>query len=162
MPLAQSYLGEMYYDGKGVAQNHVTAFRWYRRAADKGEVHAQFRLGWMYSRGEGTLENPKESLKWYKLAAEQGNAAAQNNIGVLCGLGGDKPANQQGAVNWFQKPAEKGDNRAQYNLAMRYKNGLGVKQDYAQALTVVKQSCRTRQCPRPIPVGRNVRQREWC
>ena len=34
---AQAYLGAMYVAGRGVAQDHVEAVRWYRLAADQGD-----------------------------------------------------------------------------------------------------------------------------
>src|SRR5215472_5039730 len=45
---AQNQVGDMYYDGKGVAQDYKEAARWYRLAAEQGEAAAQTVLGMLY------------------------------------------------------------------------------------------------------------------
>jgi TPR repeat protein len=66
---AQSSLGAMYIDGRGVPQNHAEAMRWLRLAADQGDVEAQSNLGNMYIKGTGvkrlTREN-EEAIIWHK------------------------------------------------------------------------------------------------
>ena len=47
---AQSNLGVMYYNGKGVIQDYAEAFKWYRLAAEQGYATAQSNLGVMYER----------------------------------------------------------------------------------------------------------------
>ncbi|HIJ92135.1 MAG TPA: sel1 repeat family protein, partial [Rhodospirillaceae bacterium] len=48
---AQSNLGVMYENGRGVAQDYAQAVRWYRKAAGQGFAHAQHGLGYMYENG---------------------------------------------------------------------------------------------------------------
>jgi hypothetical protein len=48
---AQFLLGDMYHEGKGVAQDYKAAVEWYRKAAEQGDAHAQFALGSMYYLG---------------------------------------------------------------------------------------------------------------
>jgi TPR repeat protein len=38
---AQSYLGWMYHNGKGVTKNYQEAIKWYRKAAEQGNADAQ-------------------------------------------------------------------------------------------------------------------------
>src|SRR5260370_24656319 len=47
-PRAQTYIGFMYANGRGVAQNYIEAARWYRRAGEQGIPTAQYMLGLMY------------------------------------------------------------------------------------------------------------------
>ena len=42
---AQYNLGVMYAKGQGVRQDYAEAVRWYRRAAEQGDVQAQSNLG---------------------------------------------------------------------------------------------------------------------
>src|SRR5262249_3703626 len=44
---AQNQVGNMFYDGKGVAQDYKEAVRWYRLAAEQGYGSAQYLLGSM-------------------------------------------------------------------------------------------------------------------
>ena len=43
--IAQSNLGWMYSNGKGVTQDDKTAVKWYTLAAEQGDARAQFKLG---------------------------------------------------------------------------------------------------------------------
>jgi hypothetical protein len=49
---AQSNLGVMYLDGKGVPRNYAEAAKWFRLAADQGRAKAQNNLGAMYLDGK--------------------------------------------------------------------------------------------------------------
>ena len=66
---AQTYLGFMYANGRGVPQSYVEAARWYCRAAAQDEATAQYMLGLMYDKGQGVPENRIEAHKWLNLAA---------------------------------------------------------------------------------------------
>jgi TPR repeat protein len=84
---AQSNLGFMYDEGRGVLQDYKTAVKWFRLAAEQGYADAQYNLGVMYDEGRGVLQDYKTAVKWYRLAAEQGNASAQYNLGVKYAFG---------------------------------------------------------------------------
>ena len=98
---AQDRLGEIY-EGHF---NYSAASQWFRKAAEQGVPHAQWRLGKMLLDGrpkfaEGSVPVPKaadEGLKWIFLAANQGLDSAQCDLGYF------------------------------------YEKGYGVKQDYAEA-----------------------------
>jgi uncharacterized protein len=77
---AQAHLGSLYYVGNGVTQNFISAFVWYKKAADQDNVDAQYSIGNMYLLGEGIEQNNEEAAKWYALASEQGHVAAKNNL----------------------------------------------------------------------------------
>ena len=55
--LAQTTLGEMYANGKGVPQDYAQALVWFRKAADQWYAPAQDDLSWMYAEGEGVPKN---------------------------------------------------------------------------------------------------------
>ena len=50
---AQSDLGVMYANGRGVSQDEQQAVRWYGKAAEQGDGIAQNNLGLMYAEGRG-------------------------------------------------------------------------------------------------------------
>lgn len=54
---AQTYLGYMYFNGKGVPQNYVVAAGWYRCASQQGFPSAQYMLGMMYDKGQGVQQD---------------------------------------------------------------------------------------------------------
>ena len=58
----------MYYSGQGVPENNVEAVKWYRKAAEQGDIIAQSSLSSMYFYGEGVPENNIEAYAWALLA----------------------------------------------------------------------------------------------
>jgi uncharacterized protein len=67
--------------------NSSKAFNVCSKAADQGEVNAQFHLGYMYDFGQGVTQDYKEAVKWYSKAAEQGDAEAQYYLGAKYAYG---------------------------------------------------------------------------
>ena len=59
-PLAQSDLGSLYYEGKGVRQDYTKATKWFLEAALQGDAYAQKKLGNAYALGHGVQKDPKE------------------------------------------------------------------------------------------------------
>jgi hypothetical protein len=68
-PVAQTYVGEIYEKGLGVAPDHAVAAQWYRRAAEKGSSRAALNLGALYERGLGVPADPREAAAWYRRAS---------------------------------------------------------------------------------------------
>ena len=59
-PIAQEAYGWMFYEGRNVVKSYVEALYWYHKAADQGNVEAQYNLALMYARGLGTAKDMKE------------------------------------------------------------------------------------------------------
>ena len=131
---AQNVLGEMYYYGRGVAQDPPQAVFWFQKAAKQGNADAQNNLGMAYQNGQGVEQNSAEAGTWLRKAAEQGNAQAQNALGIAYwdGRGVDQDLVQ--ASSWFRKAAEQGLADAQYNVGFLYETSYGATKDYAQAV----------------------------
>jgi TPR repeat protein len=66
---AQTILGILYDEGRGVPQDNAEALKWYRLAAAQGDALAQYHLGLMYAKGYGVPQNHIEAHKWFNLAA---------------------------------------------------------------------------------------------
>lgn len=65
-------MAEMYFRGTGVEKDEEAGLHWYRRAAERGHIEAQFKLGAMQ-----VLHGDDAGLGWLRRAASQGNAAAR-------------------------------------------------------------------------------------
>jgi uncharacterized protein len=102
---AQSNLGVMYEQGRGVAQNYREAMRWFRLAAIQGNASAQSNLGVMYYKGQGIAQDYGEAMKWYRMAAEQRNLEAQFNLGVMYEEGRGVAQDRVRAHMWFNLAA---------------------------------------------------------
>ncbi|KAF9116429.1 hypothetical protein BGX30_005955, partial [Mortierella sp. GBA39] len=131
---AQVVLGDMYRDGKGVAQDYQAAMDWYLKAVEQGDAAGQQRVGALYEEGFGVPKNHSIAMDWYLKAAEQGYAIAQDSIGVLYNFGQGVRRDYGRAMDWYLKAAEQGYALSQYSIGCLYRNGEGVPQDYAQAM----------------------------
>ena len=130
---AQSNLGFLYDNGKGVEQNHAKAAKWFRLAADKGYAKAQFNLGVLYYKGAGVKQNHTEAAECFRLAAEQGYVDAQFNLGVLYYNGEGVEQSHTEAAKWLRLAAKQGNAKAQFNLGVLYYSGEGVEQSHTEA-----------------------------
>jgi len=113
---------------------YVKAAGWYLRAADQGDVEAQYKLGEMYAIGEGLMPDAGESAKWFRRAAEDGHAQAQSSLGSMYYEGRGVPESNAEALRWWRMAADQGNSGAEYSLGIMYEHGVGVAIDYAQAL----------------------------
>ena len=119
----------MYSTGRGVAQDYAEAMKWYRKAADQGEAHAQTNLGYMYAQGHGVSKDDAEAVLWYRKAAEQGHARAQTNLAYMYLQGHGVPKDEAEAASLYRKAAEQGLPQAQNGLGVMYRDGLGVRKN---------------------------------
>jgi len=72
--LAQTYLGFMYQNGRGVPQDYVAAGRWFQDAAEQGQPTAQFFLALLYDKGYGVKRDFVDAAMWLDLAAAHANS----------------------------------------------------------------------------------------
>ena len=73
MASAQYNLGFMYLNARGVPQNYAEAEKWYRKAAEQGDVDARCILGLAYYLGEWVRKDLVQSYFWFSLAASRGS-----------------------------------------------------------------------------------------
>lgn len=120
-------------DGVGVPQDYAAAARYYRKAAEKGHVPAQYNLAYLLENGLGVKRDCRQAALWYRKAAEQGDAESQNNLGVLYATGEGVPRNDAEAARWYRLAADQGDLEGMSNLATMYLSGRGVERDVVKA-----------------------------
>lgn len=127
---AQSMLGNLYYQGQGVAQSYAEAAKWFRKAAEQGDAHGQYVLGLMYISAQGVSQDFAEGEKWLRKAADQGHKEAQEGLQKFIA-----PLKEAGAQDFTttKRAAERGDAAAQSMLGNMYYQGQGVAQNYAEA-----------------------------
>ncbi|HEB94499.1 MAG TPA: sel1 repeat family protein [Gammaproteobacteria bacterium] len=125
-PAALNLLGMMYELGRGVPQDPARSVVYYRKAAEKGDIHAQFNLAVSYNTGVGIPMNFQQAVKWYRRAADQGADFAQYNLATMYEEGSGVAQDFQQAAQWYRLAAEHGNPQAQNNLGWLYKRGRGV------------------------------------
>lgn len=129
-PAEQYNKGIEYYN----QEDYVEAVEWFKKAAEKKHVEAQFYLGECYDLGQGVTKNKVEAMKWFRKAAEQGHADAQFRMGCFYYGGSYVAEDLAEAEKWFRKAAEQGHASAQRNLGIMYKVGDGVNKDITEAI----------------------------
>ena len=78
-----------YEEGLSAAQkdNYKTAFKKWKKLAQKGNVQVQATVAVLYHTGQGVKKDYKKAFYWYKKAAEKGNSQSQANLGVMYAKG---------------------------------------------------------------------------
>jgi TPR repeat protein len=80
---AQTKLGIMYDDGRGVTQDYAEAADWYRKAAEQGNALAQTNLGFMYENGSGVLQDAVVAHMWYNIGGANGIERGLDNRDLI-------------------------------------------------------------------------------
>lgn len=80
---AQTSLGLLYMDGRGVPRDGARALELFRVAAAAGHARAQNNLGLIYVRGEAVERDYVIAREWFERAAEQGLVQAYRNLSVI-------------------------------------------------------------------------------
>lgn len=116
------------------------AAQFYEKAAENGDLQAQYDIGYMYKNGDGVKKDLEKGAKWMVLAAERGSAAAQNDYGIMLQFGQGVEQNEELAVEYYRKAVEGNVTAAKYNLAWCYLDGVGVEQDSLEGYDLLKQA----------------------
>jgi uncharacterized protein len=95
-----------------VPQDYGEAVKWYRMAANQGDVKAQVNLGNMSANGLGVAQDYSDATRWYRLAADQGLASAQFNLGLMYDNGKGVAQDYVLALMWFNLAAGQGNEHA--------------------------------------------------
>ncbi|PKC74018.1 kinase-like protein [Rhizophagus irregularis] len=117
-------LGMCYEFGKGVYQNEIRAFEFYKKSADQGFNDAQCKLGYCYDHGIGVDINKEKAFEFYKLAAEKNNCEAQGSLALLYEQGEGTKKSIEAAIYWYKEAANNGCPEAKERLGILLKQGI--------------------------------------
>ena len=78
--MAQYYLGQCFCCREGISDDLKIAVAWFLKAAEGGNIDAQFYLEHCYHEGWGGETHEEKVLKWFSCAAEQGDEQAMQMI----------------------------------------------------------------------------------
>jgi TPR repeat protein len=156
MPMVENYAKEKaakeaqelangYYKQK----NYKDAARFYKAAAEAGDVYSQYSLGFMYRHGQGVELNLDKAIEWLVKAADKGNESARKELVSIEQEIKEKEAKLEAlrlahahfeaedymrAFPYLEKAAQDGEVWAQGNLGWMYGTGNGVPEDQKAAL----------------------------
>ena len=100
----------------GLKQNIVKARELYQKAADQGDINAQYNLAFMYQKGQGGEKQLDKARELYQKTADKGNIDAIYQLGTIY----YEQLDLWKAENMFQKAARKGHKHAINKLALYY------------------------------------------
>ncbi len=109
---AQTNLGLMYAQGRGVKQNYDEARKLWEQAAVSGHPMAQFNLGLLYLQGLAGTPDERKASQYFLQAARQNVPDAQYALGTMYLAGRGVTKDRDEAVAWLQKAAVAGHQRA--------------------------------------------------
>lgn len=109
---AQNELGLLYYEGRGVPQDHRKAKEWFDKAVEHGHPGAQVNLGTLYLRGEGAPQSSQMALFWFTRAAGQEDALALAKLGLMYAQGRGVLQDFIQAHMWYNLSAARGEVRS--------------------------------------------------
>lgn len=122
------YLGELAYNGLGMAEDEGLGWEYTRKALDRDFGMAKWRYATNLRDGTGGIEiDVDKSDEMYlevaeilKELAENGDPEAQGNLGVMYSSGRGVPENNNLATKWYTRAAEQGYTFIQVNLGQQY------------------------------------------
>lgn len=127
-------LGWFYDRGRFVAEDNPKAVHHFRKAAEAGVPHAQWRLGVMLDEGEGVKADPGEAFAWLSKAAAQDYSLAMVSLGVMHALGRGTPVDYGKSRSWYLKGARAGAAHGFFGIGVLHAQGQGVPRDRVEAL----------------------------
>ena len=101
---AMVMVANCYNGGMHVEKSDKLAYKYYKMAANKGDVEAVNNLGYLYYR----QKNYKEAEKYFKQAADMGHANAMFGLGTLY----FETGNNEEGKRYYERAAENGHETA--------------------------------------------------
>lgn len=113
-------------------KNPTEALKWFKKAADQGDMQAQMYCAAAYRFGVGVRKNEDKARRYDIAAAKQGNSLAQASLAEHF-LESRHSQNKKLGLIWAKRSAEQKEPAAQYLLARVYANGKLEPKDMEQA-----------------------------
>ncbi len=127
----QTYLAQMYADGRGTRKNLKEAADWYQVAAKRGSREAQSQLGRMYFQGIGVPQSFENARRLLEQSSDVGESALLLGKMYADGLGTEK--NYEKAIEYFKRADSAGVD-AKIVIGILYSlGGFGVEKNFTQA-----------------------------
>jgi len=118
--------------------NYSLAMKYFKRAADKGNVNAMVILGDMHFH-ETPIKCLDQAAQWYEKAAEYAHPKAQYILGYFCEYGLGVKQDYKRAMDWYSKAVAQGQQQAQLQLGFLSLMQIGdIQPDFERAFTLIK------------------------
>ncbi|MFL9924504.1 tetratricopeptide repeat protein [Herbaspirillum lusitanum] len=126
---AQALLGQLYLDGRGVAQNAALAYRHFCQAAQQGHAMAMNMRGRCAEHGWGTSVDLTQAALWFLKAAQAGLDWGMYNYANLLATGRGVAQDHAQALSWYGQAAQTGHAKSLNLIGRYYEEGIVVQAD---------------------------------
>jgi TPR repeat protein len=126
-------LGQLYYEGRGVAKDLVKAKGLFEAAARMGHTYAMNSLGRMYQYGEAVSTDVALARRYWEESAARGDLYGINNLGIVYRDGIAAPKDPGKALVYFKQATALGHPESPGNIGLLYLRGDGVPVDFTAA-----------------------------
>jgi enhanced entry protein EnhC len=148
-------------------KNPEEAVRWYKQAANEGDVNAQLFLAAAYLYGVGVKQNMDTASRYYIDAAKSGNALAQYALAENF-INSRHSSNNKLGLIWLSKSAANGNPKALTKLGMIYIAGKLATKDLNKGISLLNQAAAQNYAPAQCELasialtqGDSIKALEW-
>lgn len=120
--------------------NFSEAFKWFFKAAGRGDAAAQSTLSQYFHEGKGVEKDDIKAFHWAKRSADQGYSSGEGRLGVMYANGLGVSQDFKEAMKWFNKAANHGSAEAMKDIGVMYAKGMGVKNNKQMAIKWYKKA----------------------
>lgn len=123
-PVAEDYLGLVYYAGYGgVGPDPRLAEKWFAQAAKQHRPEAEYSMGTLYSTDRGHRHDPAKAAVWLRSSAGSGYVPAMHALGLLLVNHPELPQKAEEARGMLEAAAEAGMWRSSVVLGVMARDG---------------------------------------
>lgn len=126
-------LAWFYDEGAFGTQDKAKAADYFRRAAEGGQKHSQWRLGVMLDLGEGVEPDAEAAFTWLQKSAAQNYRRAFTSLGVMYAMGRGVPQDFALARQAYLSAARLGEPHGFFGVGVLHMRGEGTLLDKAEA-----------------------------
>ena len=117
----QTFVGWMYFAGKGIEKNYTKAEEWLTKAANANDAESMFYLGKLF------IENKdyEKAINWFEKSADQNYAPSVYKLGCLYERNKSIKNDKQKAYSLFKQASDLGHLFARRDYAIKLLKGYG-------------------------------------
>jgi hypothetical protein len=128
-PEGDQSLAWFYDTGKHVAKDKVRAAEHFRKCADAGLKHCQWRLGVMLDVGDGIPTNVGDAFNYLSASARQEYGLAHASLGLMYATGRGTVVDYKKSMESYRTAARLGEAHGFFGVGVLYNLGQGVPKD---------------------------------
>ena len=140
LPQVNNTLGMAYLNGIGVAQDSITAIKYFEEAANKGYTNAYNNLGMIVKYAAYGKQDFKKAVYYFEEGAKAGSLMCNYDAGYMYYKGLGCKQDYARAIEFFKKGIASSNPSCLYMLGLCYRNGYGIEANDTMANDCLKKA----------------------